>query len=800
MELESLAPGWPGIAPRWTSSAKSAVGTALQSRSNVWFTLSHGILNEIYYPRIDHACTRDFGLIVTDGKDFFSEEKRDTDSTIRPVAEGVPAFIVKSGCHRSRYEIEKHVWADPQRDVVLQRVKFRAFAGELGDYRLYALLAPHLVNRGAGNTGWIDDYKGVPMLFAEGRGTCLALGCSAPLIARSAGYVGVSDGWQDLKRHFQLHWRHDVARDGNVALTGEIDLAASDGCFVLALGFGRTAAEAAIKTRASLQQDIDAALEEYSAEWRAWQAGLLPLDPVTATSGHNTYRVSTAVLRTHEAKSQCGGYIASLSVPWGQAKGDDDLGGYHLVWPRDLVEIAGGMLAAGVTSEACQVIGYLQSTQEADGHWPQNCWLDGTPYWNGVQLDETALPILLVDLALREGALAASELPRIWPMVAKAARYIVMNGPVTQQDRWEENGGYTPFTLAAEIAALLVAADLADRFAEGEHSRFLRETADIWNALIERWIYVTDTPLARRVGVEGYYVRILPLDTSTAASPKDGFVPIKNRPPGDGNVEVSEVVSPDALALVRFGLRAPDDPRIMNTVRVIDQLLKTDLPSGPGWHRYNEDGYGEHDDGRPFDGTGTGRCWPLLTGERAHYELALGDRSGAESLLAAMEGFASDGHLIPEQVWDREDIPERGLFLGRPSGSAMPLAWAHAEHVKLLRSLSEGRVFDTPPQTQERYQGHLVEPKCVTWRFNNKCHGMPLGHDLRIELLSPARLHWSIDGWRNTQDTWTMDSGFGIHYADIRTRELKPGECLMFTFYWPEAERWEGVDYEVSVE
>src|ERR1041384_337129 len=341
---------------------------------------------------------------------------------------------------------------------------------------------------------------------------------------------------------------------------------------------------------------------------------------------------------------------------------------------------------------------YLQAIQEPDGHWPQNCWLDGTPYWNGVQMDECAFPILLADLARREVDLPEAELRGLWPMVKRAASFIAMNGPVTAQDRWEEDGGYSPFTLAVEIAALLAAADLAEQIGAPEEAAYLRETADIWNGLIEHWIYATDTPLAKELGVDGYYVRISPPETADAASPLDGFVPIKNRPPQASGQRASLMVSPDALALVRFGLRAPDDPRIRNTVRVIDALLKVDLPAGPCWRRYNGDGYGEHEDGAAFDGTGVGRPWPLLTGERAHYELAAGNRAAAEALLAALEGFASDGHLLPEQVWDAPDIPERELWRGRPSGSAMPLVWAHAEHVKLLRSLADARVFDMPPQ------------------------------------------------------------------------------------------------------
>ncbi len=793
------APGAPGIPARWTSSAKSGVGTALTAPSQVWFTLSHGILNEIYYPRIDHACTRDFGFIVTDGRSFFSEEKRNARSTLRPVADGVPAFTVVSTCDKGRYRLEKCVFTDPRRDVLLQEVSFHALAGGMDSYRLYALLAPHLVNRGAGNTAWIDDYKGMPMLFAEGRGTALAVGCSAPFLARSAGFVGVSDGWQDLSQHFELRWRYDRARDGNVALTGEIDLTACAGRFVLALGFGHNAAEAALRVRASLSDGAGEALAEYVAGWRAWQGSLLPLEDALPAGSANTYRVSTAVLRTHGARSFAGGYIASLSIPWGSAKGDEDLGGYHLVWPRDLVETAGGMLAAGAKGEAGQILRYLRSIQEADGHWPQNCWLDGTPFWNGVQMDECAFPILLVDLARREGAIPETELPGLWPMVKLAAQYIVANGPVTGQDRWEEDGGYSPFTLAVEIAALLVAADLADEFAAPGQAAYLRETADIWNSLIERWIYARGTPLAKQLGVDGYYVRIASPDTADAASPVDGFVPIKNRPPGSGDTRASLMVSPDALALVRFGLRAPDDPRILNTVRVIDALLKADLPAGPCWRRYNGDGYGEHGDGSAFDGSGTGRPWPLLTGERAHYELARGNRAAAQDLLAALEGFASDGHLLPEQVWDTDDIPARALFRGRPSGSAMPLAWAHAEHVKLLRSFAEGRVFDMPPQAHQRYQVEGVRARHCVWRFNQKSRSVTSGSLLRVELPAPATVHWSSDAWRTTHDTQTLDSGLGIHFADLDTAALEAGREVVLTLYWPAADRWEGVDYRVNL-
>lgn len=790
------APGWPGIPARWTSSAKTGVGTALGRGGRAWFTLSHGILDEIYYPRVDQACTRDLGFIVTDGQGFVSEEKRHARYEVTALWDGVPAYRLTNTCSEGRYRIDKEILVDPAREVVLQRVRFTALRGALEDYQLYALLAPHLDNAGGGNTASVGDFKGVPVLFAEREGVALALVCSSGWRARSAGFVGTSDGWRDLNQHGHMEWSYTRAVDGNVALTGEVAVP-EDGSFVLALGFGRNCAEAAHRAQASLLQGFDRAAVEYRRGWEAWQGKLRSMDRPSAPVP-DLYRVSTAVLRTHESFEFPGGIIASLSIPWGASKGDGDLGGYHLAWPRDLVESAGGLLAAGANSEVRRVLRYLAVTQEADGHWPQNMWLDGTPYWSGTQMDETGFPILAVDLVRRHGQLKESALAALWPMVRRAAGFLVRNGPVTEQDRWEEDPGYSPFTLAVEVAALLCAADLADTF-EPALSGYLRDTADAWNAKIERWTYVRGTDLAREVGVDGYYVRIAPPDAADAASPADGFVPIKNRPAGGSCMPAVELVSPDALALVRFGLRAPDDPRIVDTVKVIDALLRVETPSGPLWRRYNGDGYGEHDDGRPFDGTGVGRLWPLLTAERAHYELAAGRTEQAEALRDVLSRCAGEGGLLPEQVWDAADIPERELYTGRPSGSAMPLVWAHAEYVKLVRSLEDGAVFDMPPQTVERYQQRKIGAPYAIWRFNHRCQQVPAGSTLRVEVRDPAVLHYSLDGWETAHDTPTRDTGLGMHIADLDISGLKPGAEVVFTFHWSEPDRWEGRDIVLTI-
>jgi glucoamylase len=760
--------------------------------------LSHGIFNEIYYPRIDQACIRDMGLIATDGAEFFSEEKRDAGHKVEWLADGVPAFKLVNTCRDGRYRIEKQIVSDPLRDTVLQKVQFIPQQGALSWYHLHVLLAPHLGNQGGGNTAWVGEFEGMPLLFAQRNGDSLALACSAPWLKRSVGYVGSSDGWRDLKEHKRMAWEYTRAENGNVALTGEIDLSKSHGDFVLALGFGNDPDEAARNATASLRDGFDKAKQDYITGWQEWIKTHAPQKKNGLSPG-DLSQISLAVLRTHESKTAPGALIASLAIPWGFSKGDNDLGGYHLVWSRDMVETAGGLLAAGAHEDVRRVLSYLQHTQLPDGHWPQNMWLNGSPYWDGIQMDETALPILLVDLARREKALADGDVARYWPMVRKAAGYLARNGPVTPQDRWEEDPGYSPFTVGAEIAALLAAADLADLNHEASIATYLCEIADVWNTSIDRWMYASGTDWCRKFDVEGYYVRMAPIETRDGISRFQTNVHLKNVPDADDTRRVSYLVSPDALALVRFGLRAADDPRMRDTAKVVDALLKVETPFGSAWHRYNGDGYGEHEDGSPFDGTGIGRGWPLLTGERAHFELIAGRTENAKRLLAALESLANEGGLIPEQIWDAAEIPTRELHFGRPSGSAMPLVWAHAEYLKLRRSLRDGHVFDLPPQTVQRYiTEKTVSPRMV-WRFNHKIRSMPAGKILRVETLAPAVIHWSADDWKTVQDVTARDVGLGIHVADLTTQGLPEGRQIKFTFYWPRADRWEGADFVVRV-
>ncbi len=786
------APGAPGIEPRWTSSAKSGVGTAEGPASQVWFTVSHGVLNEIYAPEIDRACTRDLEFLVSNGKDFFSEEKRHTTHRTEYLAPGVPAFRLTNICEAGRYRIEKEIVTDPKLDVVLIRTRFIAISDD--DLYLYVLLAPHLNDGGAHNSAWIETRWGQTFLSAQRGSSALALGCSAPFLKCSAGYVGFSDGWQDLHQHKRMEWSYPRARDGNVALTAQIDLQSCQGEFCLALGLDPSPVGAAHHVRASLLDGFDAARNEYIQGWQAWHQALLPPPVEKRKDDFDYYQISTAVLHTHQAKKFPGGVVASLSIPWGFSKGDQDRGGYHLVWVRDLAEVSGALLAAGAGRSASQVLRFLAVTQEANGSWPQNMWVTGVPYWHGVQMDESAFPILLTAIALREKLIDHDELERLWPMVRKALVYIVGNGPATEQDRWEEVGGYSPYTIAVEIAALLEAAEFS---LEPDLSDYLRSTADAWNESIERWTYASGTELAKECGVDGYYVRIAPL-TNKGERPVDGNIRMKNVSENT-TVPAASVVAVDALALVRFGLRAPNDQRMANTVRVIDSLLKVETPNGPCWHRYNQDGYGEHADGSPFDGTGIGRVWPLLTGERAHFEIAAGRIDEARRLLRAMEKFTSDGGIIPEQVWDSPDIPERSLCFGRPSGSGMPLVWAHAEYIKLARSLRDRRIFDMPRAAAQRY---LVEKKCsplAIWQFSDQLQSLGENKSLRLQVGAPATVHWSTDDWKSAHDSATVDSRLGTYYLDLSREKLPAGGELVFTFCWQGNERWEGKDFRISL-
>ena len=778
------APGGPGTAPTWTSSAKDMVGCAL-GISRLWFTLGFGIVNEIYYPRVDIPQIRDLGFIVADGEGFWAEVKRVANYRMRLLAPGVPAVEVVH--QHERYSLRLRIAPDARRDVLAIECRLD------GDpkLRLYALLAPHLGATGYGNRAAVVSYRNRRVLWAEqgpfGAALAAADQKQRDAVGRaSAGYVGDSDGWQDFARNRAMTWEYGNAGPGNVALIAELPRRV-----VLALGFGSSAEAAATLAIASLLQLFDGLLQQHIAPWQAWQAECserhaVPLDIPSALA--EEYRVSTIVLRSHLDKTYPGAMVASLSVPWGDT--GNERGGYHLVWPRDMVETAGAFLALGAEQEARDTLRYLIATQIEDGHWHQNQWLGGTPYWQGIQLDETAFPVLLAAALDDREALSGIE---VEDMVRRAIGFIARTGPATDQDRWEENAGVNPFTLAVCIAALVAGAELLPPPA----CDWAVELADFWNGNIERWTAVTGTPLAKQLRVSGYYVRVAPLQIVEDHGDLRHVIPIRNRV-GRVAIEADEQVGTEFLQLVRFGLRSADDPLILDSLRVADALLKTDTPCGPVWHRYNGDGYGEHDDGSAYDGTGRGRGWPLLTGERGHYELA----AGRDPLpyLEAMTAMASPGGMLPEQVWDADPIASRRLEPGRPAGSAMPLVWAHAEFIKLLISRHLGQPVDRPRAVWRRYRGRRPAARYAFWWPHAPINAFQTGARLAVALPRSAIVHWGRNGWRDVADEPTRDSGLGFHVAALPVDGLPPGERVDFTWQWQETGIWQGPDYMVTVQ
>lgn len=782
------APGHPGSGPHWESGRKVGVGRACNAINRVWFTVGEGILNEIYYPRPDQPCTKDAGLLITDGHSLFSEEKRDVKTELHWAAPGVPALRLTNTHRDGRYRIHKEIIADPSHDTILQRTRFEPLQGKFDAYRVYFLLAPHLGDEGIHNTARCGNYKGMPMLFAQSKEAALAVACSSGWRGRSVGFVGQSDGWQDISRHKVLHWHYDRAEDGNVALTGEVHFDGGDS-FILAIGFGHGKDEAAYQARASLNEDFDALWSRYVEEWKKWQETLIPLDQKIPAK---IFRHSAAVLRVHEAVHYPGARVASLSIPWGEVRKQEHAAGYHAVWARDCSQSAMGLLACGGKSDALRTLNYLSCAQEADGHWPQVMWVDGRAYWTGIQIDSVAAPLILYE-AIRQEKAFDHDRPAsfYWPMIHKAAGFICRNGPLTQQDRWERNGGFSPYTLSMAIAGLVIAGNAAMENGREDFAFYFRDTADAWNAQVENWTYSRESELARSLHLPGCYCRIVPSDEKGRPDFKQA-VPLANSLVKK-SAPACEMVSPDVWSLVRYGLRPATDAHIRDTTVAIDAVIRTETPGGPVWHRYNNDGYGETPDGEPYCHAGVGRGWPLLVGERAHYELARGNHEEAQRLLGVLESFADEVALLPEQIWDADNLPEKGFFKGAATGSARPLAWAHAEYVQLLRSLQDQTVFNCPRIVLQRYAEQRTSPRHTPWRSELQTLHLIRGTFLRIECTGPFHVRWSCRIKKEEFESQT--SPVGLHFIDLPTQDLDLRE-VQFTL---RQERGEEKLYSVSV-
>ena len=790
----TIAFGAPGNTPRWTSSAKEGLGTAYHTSCRVWFTLSHGILNEIYYPTIDQPNTRDVQFLITDGETFCHEEKRDLVHRLEYPEKDCVFYRLTNSEPHGRYRLIKHILTDPHHSVVLLHTQLEVLDASLrGKLRVYALLAPHMARQGADNSGWCSEVSGNNLLHAERGGVHLVMGCSENFARRSVGYVGTSDGWQDLVKHFKMDWAFQAAGPGNLALTGEI--VPQEGIpFTVAIALGSSCQSTVGKLLQALADTFEVHRETYVRQWQR-----TVVKPAYDFSGHTSdgghlYRLSRCILLAHEDKTFQGSLVASLSIPWGETKGDNDLGGYHLVWTRDLVQSATALLATGQTGTPLRALIWLAAIQRPDGRFPQNSWLNGNAYWSGVQLDEVAAPILLAWRLQREGVTLGRFNPCV--MISRAAGFLIRQGPVTAQERWEEAAGYSPSTLATVIAGLVCAAEFARLHADPGTADFIAQYADWLASHVEDWTVTTAGDLV--AGLPRHYIRINPTDAEAPdphADPNTTLLAVAN---GGGLHPARQVVGGDFLQLVRLGIRPADGPLMRDSITVMDRLLKRDLPQGPGWRRYNHDGYGQQDDGSAFDGTGCGRSWPILTGERGHYELAAGH--DPRPFITTLEAFANEGGMISEQLWDADDLPDTCLRRGRPTGAAMPLCWSHAEYLSLVRSTHDGVCFDRVEPAYQRYVVNPVKPAYEMWSARHPLRRMPPGRGLRLILAGDATIAWSVNGSAggNKMDA-TFNGALALWFANLPTADLPVGAVIEFTFFWKETQRWEDKKYTVTV-
>jgi glucoamylase len=508
-----------------------------------------------------------------------------------------------------------------------------------------------------------------------------------------------------------MNGNYASAPTGNVVQTGRTKLTGvgKRTRLTLALGFGRDTAPALTAARASLSQGFASTRDAYERGWHRYLGGLKGV-PTSASAQRTLYNVSVMTLAAHEDKTYRGGYVASPTMPWiwgDPTKIENPSGPYHLVWSRDLYQIATALKAAGDTAGANRAVDYLfERQQKPDGSFPQNSTVDGTPHWTNLQLDEVALPIVLAwQLGRRDKALYEDH-------IKKAADFIVNfpDAPFSPQERWENQSGYSPGTIAAEIAGLVCAADIARSNGDAASAAHYEQTADDWQRRVESWTATTNGPYSP----DRYYLRLTKDGNPNAGTPYS----IGDSGP---TVDQRKVVDPSYLELVRLGVKRFNDPAILNTVDVVDQQLAAGEPSGRFfWHRFNFDGYGEQKDGSPWDfgfpqntteiwanNTTIGRNWPIFGGERGEYELLAGNSAAARTRLGHMAVAANDGQMLPEQVW-APDFPPAGqpdFPVGEGTFSATPLAWSHAQFVRLAWSIDAGRPVEQPAIVAARYAG-----------------------------------------------------------------------------------------------
>ena len=691
----NLAPGAPGRDAQWPSAGKEAVGTSNTLGSKVWFTLRGGVMDEVYYPTVDVGNAQQLQLVVVgEGGRRVETEEADTNHRVEAVDSQALTFRQVNTARSGAYTITKTYVTDPERHTVLVDVRVAWKPGSPCPCETFVYYDPSLANSGMHDSAWTEGDALLASDADKASALVAAAGAGSGFYDLTNGYAGAaSDPLTQLRARGRIGEAYARAADGNVvqgAFVGKPAGARPAGQqFTLALGFGKEPAGALANARASLAKGFARARAEYERGWHEYVRSLRRV----AAPYQPQFDMAAMVLKAHEDKSFRGAMIASLSVPWGGGASANEpvVGGYHLVWSRDLYQVATAFYALGDKASADRALDYLfRVQQKPDGSFPQNSWLDGRPFWGSLQLDEVAYPLVLAQ------QLGRTDNETFVRHVRPAADFIVSRGPYTPQERWEEESGYSPSTIAAEIAGLVCAAEIARRNNDEASATVYLAAADDWTRNVEAWTATTTGVY----GDKNYYLRV-----SENEDPNDGEPRELNN--GAGTFDERAVVDAGFLELVRLGIKPAGDPLVARSLAVIDRTIRVETPNGASFYRYNHDGYGEMDDGRPWnwDGkyTGKGRLWALLAGERGQYELARGERDAAAKRLDAMLGFANEGGMIPEQVWDSPRSPRPDLRFGEGTGSATPLAWSMAQFIRLAANLQENRNLDTPEPVAARY-------------------------------------------------------------------------------------------------
>ena len=761
------APGGPGASSVWTPSNNTILGTAENTTSDVWFTGYNGIIGEVFFPTADTPNTTDLQFLIGDsGHTWVDEEKVDTTSATSLYNNRSLAWNVVNTAKNSKYSITKVVYTDPARNSLIEKVTFAALTGNLSNYLLYVLYNPTMHDAGNNNTSSAEVYNGRTMLVTDDSSGnyASALSASFPYLSgmTSSGFVGVNDGWTDLKGSsncgsgtcpdYTMNYTYSPANNGNTAQTGQVDL--SNGgtinltttttvTFNLVLSFGQngggnSATTNAEQTLNGTLGDTSDMLSTYVSQWNTFDNSLnvppaIGSTPAIQQARQQEYYLAAMTLKTAQDK-QTGAFVAGPGTPWGGSNGDGDAGGYHLVWERDMYEFSSALILAGDTADPQRALLWaFNSQQQADGHFPQNSYVSGVPYWNGIQMDEQAFPIILA------WKLGVTDSTNYQNHIKPAANYIIKNGPWTGQERWEENAGYSPSTIAAEIAGLLCAADIARINGDTTNQTRYNNYADYYQAMVQNWTFTTSGPLTG-----GYYFERI----DDNANPNDGHsITIGN---GGGTYDERSIVDAGFLELVRQGVFPATSPYVTLSLPVIDSNISQVINGNRYWFRYNHDGYGEHADGSDYNGTGIGRLWPIFSGERGIYTIAAG--SSADAYLTSMTASENGSGMIPEQVWDTS--APAGFTPGTPTKSMNPLNWAMGEFITLLMSANQNTIADAPSIALSRYVTGAYQPH-AGWTVDYDTSKLYQGKALTIfyngwlDSHSHVYLHWGENNWQN---------------------------------------------------